>query len=77
MTIAIVSVWRQREDLFTPRMEAIRTAECEKLKELPSEDSHGGVHHGESELVPHAGILSHLTVPESSMQRRLAGSDLN
>ena len=54
MTIAVVSVWRQQEDLLTSRMEAIRTAEFEKLKELPSEYSHGGFHDEEPELVPHA-----------------------
>jgi len=38
-------------------MQAIRMAELEKLKELPSEFSRGAVHDGESELVPHAGIF--------------------
>jgi len=49
---------------LTSRVEAIPTAEFEKLKELPSEDSHGGVHEGESELVPHAWILADLAWPE-------------
>ncbi len=64
MRIAVVSVWHQQEEFLTPRMEALLSAELETLKKLPSEDSHGGVHDGESKLVPRAGILSYLTFRE-------------
>ena len=77
MTIAVVSVWRQQEDLLIPRMETLSMAEFERRKGLPSEYSHGGTHDGEWELVPHAEILSTMTYRRPTAQGRSVISGSN
>jgi len=77
MTIAVVSVWRQQEDLLIPQMETLPMAEFERRKELRSECLRGGTHDGEWELVPHAGILSTLTYRRPAAQERSVISGSN
>jgi hypothetical protein len=77
MTLAVVGVWRQREDLLIPRLEALLVAKLERLKELLSEYSQGNSHDEECELVPHAGILSRLTRRGPTVRGRSAFFSLN